>query len=108
MGDATPMPVCLTGLAALRWAWRFARDPLTATRRSFDAFGPFVMLAEALPFTVPFIKSRRVVLLGAPLVLTAGAAFHRGTVRYRNMAGVSLLPGGPRKSAARRMSLGLA
>jgi cytochrome P450 len=108
MGDATPMPVRLTGLTALRWAWRFARDPLAATRRSFAAFGPFVMLAETLPFTVPFIKPQRAVLLGAPLVLTAGAGFHRellsDTATWR---GVSLLPGGPRKSAARRMSLGL-
>ena len=35
------------------------------------------MLSEALPFTPPFIKPQRVVLLGVPLVLTAGAEFHR-------------------------------
>src|SRR5260370_25168667 len=108
MGDATPMPVRLTGLAALRWARRFVRDPLMATRRSFDAFGPFVMLAEALPFAVPFIKPQRAVLLGAPLVLTAGAAFHRellsDTATWR---GVGPLPGRPKKSASRRMRLGL-
>jgi cytochrome P450 len=108
MGESTPIPVCLTGLTALRWAWRFARDPLMATRRIFDAFGPFVMLAEALPFRPPFIKSQHVVLLGTPLLLTAGAGFYReilsDTATWR---GVSLLPGGPRKSAARRISAGL-
>jgi cytochrome P450 len=108
MGEATATPVRLTGTTALRWAWQFARDPLMTTRHSFEAFGPFVILAEALPFTVPFIKTDRVILLGAPLVWAAGAAFHRellsDTATWR---GVSLLPGGPRNSAARRISLGL-
>ena len=106
--DATPTPVRLTGLTALRWAWRFARDPLMATRHSFDAFGPFVMLAEALPFTPPFIKPHRAILLSAPLVFTAGAAFHRELLSDpATWRGVSLLPGGPRNSAARRLSSGL-
>src|SRR5216683_552829 len=106
--DATPTPVRLTGLTALRWAWRFARDPLMATRHSFDAFGPFVMLAEALPFTPPFIKPHRAILLSAPLVFTAGAAFNRELLSDpETWRGVSLLPGGPRNSAARRLSAGL-
>jgi cytochrome P450 len=104
MSSSTVNPVRLTGPAALRWGWRFARDPLMGTRRAFDAFGPFVILADALP---P-IRPRRAALLGVPLVLTAGAAFHRELLsapeRWR---GVSLLPGGPRGSAARRMSAGL-
>jgi cytochrome P450 len=102
MDDATP--VRLTGPSALRWGLRFARDPLLATRRCFDAFGPFVVLAEALPF----IRPRGVALLGVPLVLTAGAAFHRELLSDpATWRGVSLLPGGPRNSAARRMSSGL-
>ena len=108
MGEATPIPIRLTGLTALRWAWRFARDPLMTTCRTLDVFGPFVMLSDALPFTPPLTKPHRVVLLGVPLVLTAGAEFHRellsDTATWR---GVSLLPGGPRNSAARRISLGL-
>lgn len=97
-------PVRLTGPTALRWGWRFTRDPLMATRRCFDAFGAFVELAEALPF----VRPRGVALLGVPLVLTAGAAFHRELLSDpATWRGVSLLPGGPRHSAARRMSAGL-
>jgi cytochrome P450 len=104
MDDATAMPVYLTGLDALRWGWRFAREPLMATCRVFDAFGPFVILAEALPF----IRVRRAVLFGVPLILTAGASFHRELLSDpETWRGVSLLPGGPRNSAARRMSSGL-
>jgi cytochrome P450 len=102
--DSTVAPVRLTGLAALRWGWRFARDPLITTRRSLDAFGPFVILTEALPF----IKPARAVMLGVPLMLTAGAAFYRELLSDpETWRGVSLLPGGPKNSAARRMSWGL-
>jgi cytochrome P450 len=102
--DTTVTPFRLTGLTALRWGWRFARDPLIATRRSLDAFGPFVILTEALPF----IRPARAVMLGVPLVLTVGAAFYRELLSDpATWRGVSLLPGGPKKSAARRMSPGL-
>jgi cytochrome P450 len=78
------------------------------TRHCLDAFGPFVMLAEVLPFTPPFIRSARPVLLRVPLVLSAGATFHRELLSDpATWRGVSLLPGGPKNSAARRMSLGL-
>src|SRR5262249_62331285 len=104
MDDATATPVRLTGPAALRWGFRFARDPLMATRRCFETFGPLVMLAEALPF----IRPGRVAIFDVPLVLTAGAAFQRELLADpETWRGVSLLPGGPRNSAARRMSLGL-
>lgn len=102
--DTTVTPVRWTGTAALRWGWRFARDPLVATRRIFDAAGPFVILAEGLPL----IRPARAVLLGVPLVLTAGAAFHRELLSDPDKwRGASLLPGGPKGSAARRMSAGL-
>jgi cytochrome P450 len=104
MDDATMTPVRWTGMAALRWGWRFARDPLLTTRRVFDAAGPFVILAEGLPL----IRSARTVMLGVPLVLTAGAAFHRELLSDPDKwRGASLLPGGPKGSAARRMSAGL-
>lgn len=97
-------PVRLTGLAALRWGWRFARDPLLAARRAFDDFGPFVILAEALPLP----RAPDAVLFGRPLVLTAGAAFHAELLSDpATWRGVSVLPGGPRGSAARRISAGL-
>ncbi len=104
MGDAATPPVRWTGATALRWGWRFARDPLITTRRIFDVAGPFVILAEGLPF----VRLSRAVTLGVPLVLTAGAPFHRELLSDPDTwRGASLLPGGPRGSAARRMSAGL-
>jgi len=106
MNIATPLatPVRLTGPAALRWGLRLAREPLMATRQCFEAHGGFVMLADA----VPFVRPRSVALLGVPLVLTAGAAFHGELLSDpATWRGVSLLPGGPRHSAARRIGAGL-
>jgi cytochrome P450 len=104
MDNLMPAPVRLTGLTAWRLALRFGLDPLTATRRAFAVFGPFVVLGEALPF----IRRSRAVLVNVPLVLTAGAAFNRELLSDpETWRGVSLLPGGPRNSAARRLSLGL-
>ncbi len=100
--DATP--VRLTGPAALRWGVRFARDPLVATRQCFEQFGSFVMLSNVLPF----VRPRGVAMLSVPLVLTAGAAFHRELLSNpATWRGVSLLPGGPRHSSARRLGAGL-
>jgi cytochrome P450 len=97
-------PVRLTGPAALRWGLRFARDPLMATRQCFETHGGFVLLADALPF----VRPRGVAMLSVPLVLTAGAAFHRELLSDpATWRGVSLLPGGPRGSAARRIGAGL-
>jgi len=99
-----PVPVRVTGPAAWRWALRFGLDPLMATRRAHAAFGPFIVLAEALPF----IRRPRAPLLNVPLVLTAGAAFNRELLSDpETWRGVSLLPGGPRNSAARRLGAGL-
>lgn len=99
-----PTPRRLTGPTAWRWALRFGLDPLMATRRAYAAFGPFVVLAEALPF----MRRPRAVLLNVPLVLTVGAAFNRELLSDpETWRGVSLLPGGPRNSAARRLSQGL-
>src|SRR5262245_3714506 len=99
-----PAPVRLTGPAAWRWALRFGLDPLMATRRAHTAFGPFIVLAEALPF----MRRPRAPMLNVPLVLTASAAFQRELLSDpETWRGVSLLPGGPRNSAARRMSVGL-
>jgi cytochrome P450 len=104
MNAATLKPVRLTGLAALRWGWRFARQPLTATRRIFESCGSFVVLARKLPF----IRSKHAVIFGVPLVLTAGAAFNSELLSNTEIwRSISALPGGPRGSAARRMSVGL-
>jgi cytochrome P450 len=97
-------PVRVSGIAALRWGLRLMREPLSAARRCYQAFGPFVLLDAALPF----YRDPRVVLFGVPLVLTAGAAFHREILEDPAIwRSVSLMPGGPRGSAARRMTQGL-
>ena len=89
---------------ALRWGWHFVRDPLVTTRRIFESAGPLVILADGLPI----IRPARTVMLGVPLVLTVGAPFHRELLSNPAIwRGASLLPGGPRGSAARRMSSGL-
>jgi len=99
-----PAPVRVTGPAAWRWALQFGLDPLMAARRAYADLGPFVVLGEALPF----VRRPRAVLLNVPLVLTAGAAFNRELLSDpETWRGVSLLPGGPRNSAARRLSAGL-
>ncbi|MGH6676823.1 MAG: hypothetical protein ACRECE_11465, partial [Xanthobacteraceae bacterium] len=104
MAPTVMTPARLTGLAALRWGWRFALDPLMSTRRAFEAFGPYVILAEGLPL----IRPRHVTTLGVPLVLTAGSAFYSELASQSDTwRGVSLLPGGSKKSAAKRMSSGL-
>ncbi|MGA8616165.1 MAG: cytochrome P450 [Xanthobacteraceae bacterium] len=104
MAAAIVKPVRLTGPSALRVGLSFPRDPLLATRTAFDTWGPFVILAEGLPFS----KHARALMLGIPLVLTAGAAFNAEILTDpETWRGVSVLPGGPKNSAARRMIAGL-
>src|SRR5260370_22122983 len=94
-------PVRVTGPAAWRWALRFGLDPLMATRRAHAAFGPFIVLAEALPF----MRRPRAPMLNVPLVLTVGAAFNRELLSDpETWRGVSLLPRGPPNSAPGRLS----
>jgi cytochrome P450 len=104
MDRAVAVPAHVTGVAALRWALRLMREPLATARRCYQAFGPFVLL-DAAP---GFHRRPRIVLLGIPLVLAAGAAFHREILEDpATWRSVSLMPGGPRRSAARRMTQGL-
>jgi cytochrome P450 len=94
------MPSRLTGAAGLRLGWQFARDPIDAMRRAYAAHGPFVSAT-----TFPFVGRSRMVLLGVPLILTADAKFN---LEVLNNAAVwrssSLLRGGARNSAARRLN----
>ncbi len=101
MNIAAPRPPELTGLAALRAGWQFARDPIRAMRLNYEAYGPCVVIGKALPF----VLHPKVVLLGAPLILAAGAALNREVLNNATTwRSVSFLPGGPRNSAARRLS----
>src|SRR5262249_9711636 len=100
----TPRPVRVTGLVALRYGLRFLRDPLDAMRQSHREFGPFAVFTEALPL----IRHQRAVLLSVPLILTVGARFNAAVLSEpAAWRSVSLFPGGPRNSAARRLSQGL-
>jgi len=95
-----PSPPELTGLAALRLGWQFARDPVAAMRTAYETHGPLVVVGRVLPF----INHPSALLLGVPLILTAGAAFNVEVLNSSVWRSVSLLPGGPRNSAARRMN----
>lgn len=97
-------PARLRGAATRQWALRLMRDPLVAARHCHEAFGPFVMLADALPY----YGRPRIPLLDVPVVLVAGSAFHREILDDpATWRPVSLLPGGPKGSAAKRMTHGL-
>jgi cytochrome P450 len=97
-------PVEVTGLAALRIGALFARDPIAGMRAGYAAFGPFAVLHKALPGSGR-IKAP---LLGLPLVLTAGPVFNSETLGNPTVwRTVSILPGGPRRSAARRLREGI-
>jgi cytochrome P450 len=102
--SAGTAPVQLTGMAALRWVVRLIRDPLVAVRQCYDEFGSFVLLANVLPF----YRHPRATLLDVPLILITGAPLHQEILEDpAAWRPVSLLPGGPRNSAARRVSAGL-
>jgi cytochrome P450 len=104
MDAATIAPARVNGVAALRWGLRLMREPLSAARRCYDALGPFVVL-NAVP---PLRRPPRAALFGLPLVLATGAPFHREILQDpATWRSVSLMPGGPRRSAARRMTEGL-
>jgi cytochrome P450 len=103
-GSAGTAPVQLTGMAALRWVLRLIRDPLVAVRHCYDEFGPFVLLNDVLPF----YRHPRATLLDVPLILITGAPLHQEILEDpAAWRPVSLLPGGPKNSAARRVSAGL-
>jgi cytochrome P450 len=101
----TPAATYLSGAAAARVGWRLLRDPITAMRQSHAEYGPLIVVSEMLPF------SGRVKLaaLGLPLVLAAGPEFNNEVLSNPAVwRPVSIFPGGPKNSAARRLGAGLA
>jgi cytochrome P450 len=101
MHDAASRPPELTGLAALRAGWQFARDPLRAMRVNYETYGPMLVIGQALPF----VSYPNAALLGMPLILTAGAVLNREVLNNpAAWRSISFLPGGPRNSAARRLN----
>jgi cytochrome P450 len=95
----TQLPVHLPRLARARFLWESLRDPIDATQRNHATHGPFVIFPHALPF----IRNAKL------LVLTAGPAFNREVLSNPSIwRPIGIFPGGPRRSAARRLSAGLA
>lgn len=90
--------VRLNAQDAAFWYWRFLRDPLQALIKSRAQFGPFFQLPHPRLPTRP----RRTFLVGI------GSAFNSEVLA--NPAAwrpVSIGPGGPKNSAARRLGMGI-
>lgn len=103
--EVVRMPIYLTGPSALRFGWQLMRDPLTAMRRNLRELGPIVVVGEPLPFT----KKLKLAGLGLPIIVATGPEFNREVLSNPGLwRPVGIFPGGPRNSAARRLSAGLA
>jgi cytochrome P450 len=95
----------LTGRAAARAGWRLLRDPIAAMRQNHAEHGPLIVVSDLLPFT----RSVKLAALGLPLILAAGPEFNSEVLNNPPVwRPVSIFPGGPRNSAARRLGAGLA
>jgi cytochrome P450 len=92
-------PVLLQGIDATNYLVRFLLDPIEAVRRGYNLFGPLVILHS--PFQ--FIKSQKRVV-----ALAVGAEFNQevlsDSITWRT---AHVGPGGPSKSASRRLSIGI-
>jgi cytochrome P450 len=74
-------------------------------RRSFLELGPMIVIAEPLPL----LKNLKVAGLGLPIVVATGSEFNREVLGNPGLwRPVGIFPGGPKGSAARRLSAGLA
>lgn len=91
-------PVHLNRTAVAQLLWRALRDPIDATRRLHSEFGPFVVIRNALPF----VKNASLIILTADPDFNAEVLSNPAVWRT-----VGIFPGGPRNSAARRLSYGL-
>ena len=91
-------PVIVNGLAAARWYLHFVRDPLQAVAKIYATHGPFIQL----PHPRAPARERRV------LLVAIGPAFNREVLDNPNAwRTVDIGPGGPKYSAARRLTQGI-
>ncbi|HEY6259027.1 MAG TPA: cytochrome P450 [Xanthobacteraceae bacterium] len=105
MSPAPIQPVHLSGPAAMRVGWRLLRDPVTAMRASHAEYGPLIVVSDLLPLT----SKLKIATFGVPLILAAGAEFNNEVLSNPAVwRPVSIFPGGPKNSAARRLGAGLA
>ena len=101
----TLAPIHLRGPAAMRAGWRLLRDPITAMQQNHAEFGRLIVISDLLPFT----RKLKLAALGLPLILAAGPEFNNEVLSNPEVwRPVSIFPGGPRNSAARRLGAGLA
>jgi cytochrome P450 len=101
----TLAPIHLTGPAAMRAGWRLLRDPITAMRQNHAEYGRLIVISDLLPFT----HKVKLATLGLPLILAAGPELNHEVLNNPTVwRPVSIFPGGPRNSAARRLGAGLA
>ncbi len=85
--------------------WRLLRDPITAMQQNHAEFGRLIVISDLLPFT----RKVKLAALGLPLILAAGPEFNNEVLSNPEVwRPVSIFPGGPRNSAARRLGAGLA
>ena len=91
-------PVTLSGLRAIHWYYGFLRDPLQTTLRSHAVHGPFFQLPH-----LRFLNERP-----SQFVVATGAAFNQEVLdNAATWRTVSIMPKGPRNSAARRLGMGI-
>jgi cytochrome P450 len=103
MNQAGP-PVLLGGLEAARYFVRAAFDPLGTVRRGHDKFGSFVILTSPIQWPI----NRRDTTNKPVIAIGIGPDFNREVLSDpATWRTVSIGPGGPRNSAARRVSRGL-
>jgi cytochrome P450 len=89
-------PVRLSGLRAIGGYLTFLQDPIWATLRANQAYGPFVVLADPKPFR----RRER--------ILAAGARFNREVLSDpTTWRQANIMRGGPPGTAARRLAVGL-
>jgi cytochrome P450 len=101
----TLAPIHLTGPAAMRAGWRLLRDPITAMQQNHAEYGRLIVISDLLPFT----HKVKLAALGLPLILAAGPELNQEVLNNPAVwRPVSIFPGGPRNSAARRLGAGLA
>jgi cytochrome P450 len=92
-------PVVLRGFDAIQSLGRFLLDPLAAVQRGHDRFGTFVILVS--PFRL--VKYQKKVV-----AVAIGSKFNREVLTDNlTWRPASVMPGGPKNSASRRLGIGI-
>jgi cytochrome P450 len=91
-------PVAVSGVSAVLWYLRFARDQLGAITIGHEKYGPFIELPHPRFFGHPRDS----------FLVAVGATFNREVLDHPAVwGGANFVPDGPKNSAARRLSRSL-